>query len=42
MFALAAIIVGVITWLTTHPEYGHHHDGQVTVEYGDVPMTVKR
>src|SRR4051812_27358752 len=32
VFALVAIMVGVITWLTTHSEDGHHHDGQVTVD----------
>jgi len=31
MFVLVAIMMGVITWLTTHPEDGHDHDGQVTV-----------
>jgi hypothetical protein len=31
MFVLVAIMIGVIIWLTTHPEDGHHHDGQVTV-----------
>jgi hypothetical protein len=32
VFAMVAIMVGMITWLTTHSEDGHHDDGLVTVD----------
>jgi hypothetical protein len=32
MVVVIAIVVALVSWLVTHPEAGHHHHGEPTVD----------